>query len=280
MKFLKKYVNLHFYVLLLFYQKVLISTDKSLFEKLFNLKSFFLRTKSRVKWTGSCFVVLDKRIPNFSYEFRHQRQGNMAYEKGIIERAQILSKSYFLDLIDFKKGDVFFDCGANVGDIHIWFELNNIDIDYVAFEPSPIEYQCLKNNISTAKINNLGLWRSKGTLRFYLSSQGADSSLIQPKNYDEVIEVKVDKLENLIHRKIKCFKLEAEGAEPEILEGIGNKLNMIEFITADLGYERGTLEESTFIPVTNYLLSRGFELVGVGHDRICAIYKNSNFNNH
>ena len=120
-----KYVKLHFHVLLLCYQKVLISTDKSLFEKLFNLKSFFLRTKSRVKWTGSCFVVLDKRIPNFSYEFRHQRQGNMAYEKGIIERAEILSKSYFLDLIDFKKGDVFFDCGANVGDIHIWFELNN-----------------------------------------------------------------------------------------------------------------------------------------------------------
>jgi hypothetical protein len=55
---------------------------------------------------------------------------------------------------------------------------------------------------------------------------------------------------------------------------------MIEFITADLGYERGTLEESTFIPVTNYRLQRGSELVGVGHDRICAIYKNSNFNNH
>lgn len=278
MKYLIKYLNLHFYVLLFFYRKILVSTDKLLFEKLFNLKSFFLRSKSRIKWTGSCFVIIDKRIPDLSYEFRHQRQGNFAYERGIVERAETLSKSYFLDLIDFKKGDVFFDCGANVGDIHIWFKLNNIDVDYVAFEPSPIEYKCLKNNVPTATINNLGLWNSTGMLRFYLSSQGADSSLIEPKNYDEIIDVKVDKLENLINRKIKCLKLEAEGAEPEIIEGIGNKLNMIEFITADLGHERGKLEESTFIPVTNYLLKRGFELIGVGHDRICAIYKNSNFN--
>jgi hypothetical protein len=92
-KFLREYENLHFHVLFLFYQKVLISTDKSLFEKLFNLKSFFLRTKSRVKWTGSCFVVLDKQIPDFSCEFKHQRQDNMAYEKVIIERAETLSKS-------------------------------------------------------------------------------------------------------------------------------------------------------------------------------------------
>jgi len=277
MKFLKKYLNFHVHVLLLFYQKILVSTDKSLFAKLFNLKSFFLKKKSRVKWTGSCFVILDKRIPEFSYEFRHQQQGNLAYEQGILERAEILSKSYFLNLIDFKDGDIFYDCGANVGDIHLWFELNNIAIDYTAFEPSPIEYQCLKNNISSNKLKNLGLWNSEGVLRFYLSSQEAGSSLIQPKNYDETIDIKVDKLENLINGKIKCLKIEAEGAEPEILEGIGNKLNMIEFITADLGYERGVLEESTFIPVTNYLLQRNFELIEVGKDRICALYKNNNF---
>ena len=49
MKFLKKYLNFHVLVLLLFYQKILVSTDKSLFAKLFNLKSFFLKKKSRVK---------------------------------------------------------------------------------------------------------------------------------------------------------------------------------------------------------------------------------------
>ncbi|MDC0989798.1 hypothetical protein OAR29_04565, partial [Rhodospirillales bacterium] len=82
-------------------------------------KVIFSKKKSRVKWTRSCFVISDKRIPDFSYEFRQQRQGNLAYEQGIIERAEILSKSYFLDLIDFKDGDIFYACGANVGDMHL-----------------------------------------------------------------------------------------------------------------------------------------------------------------
>ena len=279
MKYIKKYLALHSYVLSTLYQKLLIATDKQVFASLFNLKSLLTNSKSRVKWNGSIFTVRDKRIKDFSYEFRHQRQGNYAYGRGIIERAESLCESYFLELMDFKKDDVFFDCGANVGDLKIWFLLNNININYVAFEPSPIEYRCLTNNVSANKLNNIGLWNDTGTLNFYVSSQRADSSLIKPQNYDEIIDIKIDRLENIINRKIKCLKLEAEGAEPEILEGIGDKLNLIEYITADLGYERGALEESTFVPVTNYLLQRNFELIEINHERVCALYRNISFQN-
>ena len=55
-----------------------------------------------------------------------------------------------------------------------------------------------------------------------------------------------------------------------------DKIKLVKFISADLGYERGIDCESTLVPVTNYLLERGFELINVSHGRICALYKNKN----
>jgi hypothetical protein len=71
--------------------------------------------------------------------------------------------------------------------------------------------------------------------------------------------------------------VEAEGAEPEILEGLGNKLDCVEYVTADLWYERGIKAESTLAPVTNFLIQRGFELVDFDHYRMCVLYRNRAF---
>ena len=131
--------------------------------------------------------------------------------------------------------------------------------------------------MSPSVVHNVGLWNEDGKLTFYVSSQGADSSLIEPTEYDEKITCKVSRLEKYIDKPIKCLKLEAEGAEPEILEGLGEKINMVEYIAADLGFERGIEAESTLVPVTNYLLARGFELVDVNHGRICALFRNTRF---
>ena len=149
-------------------------------------------------------------------------------------------------------------------------------INYVGFEPSPIEFHCLQDNVNPSKVYNKGLWNKEGELEFYINSQGADSSFIEPKKFDEKIISKVTRLEEYVTSPIKCLKLEAEGAEPEIIEGLGDKLNLIEFISADLGYERGIAGESTLVPVTNLLILKGFELIEVKHGRICALFRNKN----
>ena len=72
---------------------------------------------------------------------------------------------------------------------------------------------------------------------------------------------------------IKLLKIEAEGAEPQVIRGCSGILDRTEFISADLGFERGVLRDSTFIPVTNFLLSHGFELMAMNFDRLTALYK-------
>ena len=123
----------------------------------------------------------------------------------------------------------------------------------------------------------MGLWNTSKKINFYVSSSGEDSSIIEPPTYEEKIDIKAVRLEKFIKGKIKCLKVEAEGAEPEVLEGLGDKLSKIEYITADLGPERGITQQSTLPQVTNFLLSNGFELIDFNKGRWGALFKNKNF---
>ncbi|MCG8620464.1 MAG: hypothetical protein MJE68_00505, partial [Proteobacteria bacterium] len=42
--------------------------------------------------------------------------------------------------------------------------------------------------------------------------------------------------------------------------------NSVEYISADLGAERGPSEDYTFVPVTNFLFKHGFETVALWSD--------------
>ena len=64
----------------------------------------------------------------------------------------------------------------------MWFNIKKIKIDYVGFEPSLIEFNCLKRNVAPSKVYNFGLWNKNEKIKFYNSSQGADSSFIEPLN--------------------------------------------------------------------------------------------------
>ena len=74
---------------------------------------------------------------------------------------------------------------------------------------------------------------------------------------------------------IKLLKLEAEGAEPEAIAGCAGLLGSIEYISADLGFERGVAETSTLGAVTNFLVPRGFEIVANGRKRLTVLYRNT-----
>ncbi len=147
-------------------------------------------------------------------------------------------------------------------------------VRYIAFEPSRREYECLQANLPDALSYNEGLWNRSGTLDFYISSAGADSSLIEPQHYDKMVSVPVVRLDERIDEPIRLLKLEAEGAEPEALQGCERLLHKIDYVSADLGPERGARCENTVAPVVNHLLSHDFELLSVGTPRLVLLFRN------
>ena len=146
-----------------------------------------------------------------SLYFFHEKQGVLAYNAGIEKRAQSLAFDYHLSEIGFQDNDIVIDCGANVGDFALYFDLIKKNIDYHGFEPSHLEFLALNKNVLSNNLNNKGLWKEERQLEFFLSSQNADSSLIKPLHYDTKLVVDVTTLDKYVRvaniDKIKTFKI-------------------------------------------------------------------------
>jgi len=110
----------------------------------------------------------------------------------------------------------------------------------------------------------MALSKASGPINLYVSSKGADSSVIEPScGYTDILSIDAICLNDFADAipVIKLLKLEAEGAEPEILEGALEVLDRVQYIAADGGAERGTSQQSTIESITNTLLKHDFELL-------------------
>ena len=244
------------------------------FEKFFNLYSKFDNfVKIKVQFSDPDYFILDN---NKKYKFFPLERIRF-YLQGLNTRFEILKKEYLLDNIKFNKDDVVIDCGANNGDFYFCF---NDKIRYYGFEPSPIVFKNLKHNVNNQNLYQLGLWKnSTKKIKFYINDVEGDSSMIPTNNYSSIENIKtitLDEIISKIDKNIKLIKIEAEGAEPEILEGLKENLLRVEYLTIDCGFERGINQESTIFECTNYLLKNNFKMICFSKYRTIALFKNDN----
>lgn len=254
-------------------------------------KRFEFFANRYLKLTGSNmrFKMLDDKTIETEFHTKSgstriwlsERSRVMNYRNGLDKNLNYLAGVYHLDDVKITEGDTVIDCGANIGEIGVYLSTYTFQVNYIAFEPSTAEFNCCKKNNPNGRLNNLGLWKTAGRLDFYLKTDTADSSLIEPNDYNEVVSIEAVDLDSFIRESeienVKLLKLEAEGAEPEILEGAQQSLHLIEYISIDAGPERGTNAESTLPQVTNALLKNGFEMVAIDQSRLIALFKNNSF---
>ena len=188
-----------------------------------------------------------------------------------------LFQDYCLESIDFNKGDVIVDCGANVGELYFAFQQNNIQIKYFAFEPDSIIFKSLVKNINeVGTAYAIALSDNNGNQKIYLDSDGANSSLSYFGN-DNSIEVETRTIDSFEFPSIKLLKLEAEGFEPEVLLGSKISLKNIEYISVDYGNERGIEQKSTKVEVTNFLFNQNFEMTADSKNRKIGLFRNRSY---
>jgi len=135
------------------------------------------------------------------------------------------------------------DVGANIGEFSIGL-INRGVSEIFCFEPDPVSFACLKNNFSgdkSIKFSNFAASNVNKITDFYLSSKRADSSLVKPDFFEKVIKVISVKLDTFLPANINSIdllKIEAEGAEPEVILGSLSILDKIKFIVVDSSPER------------------------------------------
>lgn len=226
--------------------------------------------------------VFSAREDGSAVYFSNQARGIQLYGHGVRQRARSLFDSYCLSHVDFQIGDFVVDCGANYGDLWMGLEGKIEPSGYIAIEPNPLDFEMLTKNVPEEAIKfNFALGKENDVMDFYVASEGGDSSLIQPHEFDEIIRVNVVRLDQLFEQlgknNIKLLKIEAEGYEPEILEGLGTRISDVNWIAIDGGFERGTEKEQTFTTMANSLYRAGFIMVDIFPPWSRALFKNTGY---
>ena len=210
------------------------------------------------KFNGLDYFVNEN---NNVHYFIKSRGGH--FINGLRQRTSDLIKSYGIDKLEFQECDLIIDVGANVGDLIPYFSKQR----YIGFEPSPAEFKALeKNTNSSCKVFNFAIGDIENETEFFISSAGADSSLYEPLLVESKIRVKQIRLDKLINERVRLLKVDAEGAEVEVIYGAENLLFQIDFIAIDLGFEKGKKQESTAPQVINFLLKNDFILISIGRN--------------
>jgi FkbM family methyltransferase len=144
----------------------------------------------------------------------------------------------------------------------------------IAFEPSPRNYKKAKDNLNSfdnVTLINEGLWNEPDHLEIKYGEGRGDDGFLEPDNGEgpEPMSenIPVNTVENYVEEldidRVDFLKIEAEGAEPEIIKGIGDL--KIRSIAVNCGEERDG--EPTGEEVIQLLQPLGYELVGMkrGH---------------
>ncbi|SPH24770.1 hypothetical protein DEA8626_03807 [Defluviimonas aquaemixtae] len=203
---------------------------------------------------------------------RHNR-----YKRGITAGVDALAADYHLNRIDTLRDGLFIDCGANVGELGLWARARGHG--YVAFEPEALEARCcdLNNFGGEARTIRKALWKEETTLRFYTKPESADSSVLAGHGMEDFVEIAATTFDAAVDLSSVTgpviFKLEAEGAEPEVLEGARNSLDRIDWVAVDCGYERGPAKAHTFVETNTFLQDHGFRLEAAQFRRVTALYR-------
>jgi FkbM family methyltransferase len=254
--FLPKRLLLNYWIFLsnlqfLFYRKDRIKRIQEL--KVEGSNVLLISTKS-----GEIYVQDIERISRF------WKGADYAFER--LYNQYVSPKSQLREKLDSQDPDVILDIGANIGEFSIFCARHFTKSTIYAFEPDPIAYICLQRNIrnfglqSRVSVWNIALSNKNEKHSFYISSRSADSSLIEPSNYTKVITVDTWRLDNFLKRasvvEVGLLKMDAEGFEPEVIEGLGSHISNCNALTIDVSPERAGV--STLSQTLNFFAKDNF----------------------
>jgi len=259
------------------YNCIYDNIPSSLFCSLTNCRNLIRGKKHRIHTTENKHLYSVTDHDNEQIIICRRNRHNL-YKRGISSRLDKLVKEYLFDMVDCEAGDVFIDCGANIGELGFWAKKN--ELRYFPVEPENLEVECCNRNIfgGDPEFKSSALWNENCLLELYSKPNEGDSSLVKMNNYSTIKKIEAVTLVTFIEKndiqRIQILKIEAEGAEPEILEGAVPVLDRVTYISVDCGPERGISKESTFNEVNRILSGNGFEIVHAEMNRLVFLYKN------
>ena len=193
------------------------------------------------------------------------------YREGFEKRLEAVCARYGLsDLHPSGEGEWVIDVGAYMGELTIRMLRNGFNV--LSIEPDPDAAQCLRRNLERHAprsrewiVDTRVCSDRRGQVTFHLEPHGADSSIFpsvaRPSRAVRLDGARLDDIvaERLGDQPVRGLKIDAEGAEPEVLAGAPGLLERIPVVSVDAGYERRG--DPTFEECGRVLRESGYTLL-------------------
>lgn len=200
------------------------------------------------------------------------------YSRGINRRVDILANEYCLTNVRLEQGATIVDVGANVGELALWAKAH--DYNYIGFEPDPSTFAALEVNGAGFQVFKTAISNVESESELYLRTGSADTTLLRPDDWTSLessVTVVTETLDEALSEAgctqgVGLLKVEAEGGEPEVLEGAQSILRRTSYVVVDAGPERNGL--NTVPDVITALYSSGFVLIERSNQRETYLFEN------
>ena len=197
----------------------------------------------------------------------------------------------FLKKKGYKKFDIFFDVGAHRGETIKLF-LNNFSIKKIySFEPLKENFSFLKKNSNRLKkknkevsiiIENIALGNENKKILIKQFSETSSSTINdinlkskyfkrksfllydkkKPYSEEEIEQIKFsDYIENNDVSKIDFLKIDTEGFEMKVLNGLGNQLTKVGIIMFEHHYDNMIIKKYKFSDINKLLIENNFKQI-------------------
>ena len=262
-------------------RKIEVHMPKTILIYLINLENKLRKSGSYLTYNreSQMYLIRDK---DYSLFFPRKARVSL-YTHGLSARLRYLYDAYGFNQIDFTGVKLFIDCGANVGELSIIVKHKH-DLRILAVEPEKKEFECLERNLkgSNCDLVNGLLWDEEGVLQVYSKPNSGDSSVFMSETSLPDFKTNSYRLDNLvkiigIKSLVSILKVEAEGAEPEVITGTKEYLPNCKYVTFDGGPERGMEKLTTFALNGEILAKNNFEKVYTFDIRKIELWKNKSY---
>lgn len=152
---------------------------------------------------------------------------------------------------------VIIDCGANIGISVIWFAKNYSGSSIMAFEPDPLLFGLLQQNVKAnnidADLRNEAVWNSTAQLKF--SSSKKQNAQVSDAG---AVTVKAIRLKEVLQKfsHIDLLKIDIEGAEYAVIKDCKEELPKVQHLFVEFHYKEGNMTEA--LSILRWIQEAGF----------------------
>lgn len=185
------------------------------------------------EWLPSPVVVFLKRIraPYLAYEYRKREEQSDDFKKRQLFYSQFL-----------KKGDFYFDIGANYGNRIAPIKKLGVD-KIIAVEPQPLCCDHLRRQFPHITVIQKGVGATAGIKDFFVSDNSVLSSFstdfisrtendrFKGTHWETATPMALTTLDNLVQQygMPDFIKVDVEGYEAEVFKGLNKKVRLLSF---------------------------------------------------